>query len=61
MMHQLYGIRELNAMNNIRTVILNEIMSFCEECSSRECCPEEECVLYRIEQIVESIDWGDLE
>lgn len=30
--------------------ILNEITNFCEECSSHECCPEEECVLYRIEQ-----------
>ena len=32
--------------------ILNEITSFCNECSSRECCPEEECVLFRIEQII---------
>lgn len=31
--------------------ILNEITTFCNECSSKECCPEEECVLYRIEQI----------
>lgn len=32
--------------------ILNETTTFCMECPSRECCPEEECVLYRIEQIV---------
>lgn len=32
--------------------ILNETTNFCNECSSKECCPEEECVLYRIEQIV---------
>lgn len=32
--------------------ILNETTSFCNECASKECCPEEECVLYRIEQIV---------
>lgn len=32
--------------------ILTEITDFCEGCPSRECCPEEECVLYRIEQIV---------
>lgn len=32
--------------------ILNETTSFCETCSSRECCCEEDCVLYRIEQIV---------
>jgi hypothetical protein len=34
--------------------ILNETTSFCESCLSKECCPEEECVLYRIEQIVEN-------
>jgi hypothetical protein len=32
--------------------ILTEITNFCEECPSHECCPEEECVLYRIEQIL---------
>lgn len=32
--------------------ILNETTNFCNGCSSKECCPEEECVLYRIEQIV---------
>ena len=33
--------------------ILNEITTFCEnECSERECCIEEDCVLYRIEQLV---------
>lgn len=32
--------------------VLTEITDFCEECPSHECCPEEECVLYRIEQIV---------
>lgn len=37
--------------------ILKEITSFCEEhCGERECCPEEECVLWRIEQIVVSED-----
>lgn len=34
--------------------ILNETTTFCETCSKRECCPEEECILYRIEQIVTS-------
>lgn len=34
--------------------VLNEITNFCnEECSSKENCPENECVLYRIEKIVE--------
>ncbi len=32
--------------------VLKEITDFCEECPSHECCPEEECVLYRIEQIL---------
>lgn len=36
--------------------ILNEIFSFCEECPSHECCPEDECVLFRIEQIVLETD-----
>ena len=34
--------------------VLNEITNYCEEeCISRENCPEEECILYRIEKIVE--------
>lgn len=32
--------------------ILNETTSFCETCPKRQCCPENDCVLYRIEQIV---------
>ena len=32
--------------------ILDEITSFCEGCASKECCPESDCVLFRIEQIV---------
>lgn len=36
--------------------ILTEITDFCSECSSKECCPKEECVLYRIEQIVIASD-----
>lgn len=32
--------------------ILSEIVEFCEGCKNRECCLEEECVLYRIEQIM---------
>ena len=27
-----------------------QITNFCEECGSHDCCPEEECVLWRIEQ-----------
>ena len=32
--------------------ILTEITEFCEGCNSSNCCPEEECILYRIEQLV---------
>lgn len=33
--------------------ILSEIANFCEEqCSCVMCCPEEECVLFRIERII---------
>ena len=32
--------------------ILSEISNTCENCHSRECCSEKECVLFRIEQIV---------
>lgn len=32
--------------------ILNEITSYCETCPKRERCPEEKCILYRIEQIL---------
>lgn len=32
--------------------VLNETTTFCNECESKECCKEEECVLFRIEQIV---------
>lgn len=31
--------------------ILTEITNHCEECPQHECCPENDCVLYRIEQI----------
>ena len=33
--------------------ILKEITDFCRECPSNCNCAEEECVLYRIEKIVE--------
>ncbi len=35
--------------------ILNETTTFCESCPKRECCIEEECVIFRIEKIVEEI------
>lgn len=40
--------------------ILKEIAIFCEECPSHECCPEDECVLYRIEKkVLESVPSTD--
>jgi hypothetical protein len=32
--------------------ILTEITDFCSECIGKDCCPEEECILFRIEQIL---------
>jgi len=39
-------------LNKIKKSILNETTTFCNECASKECCPERECVLYRIEDLV---------
>lgn len=36
--------------------ILMEITNHCENCPKHECCPEEECILFRIEKIVENND-----
>ena len=36
----------------MKTKILYEITNFCKECSSHNCCPEEDCVLFRIEKLV---------
>ena len=33
--------------------ILNETTTFCESCASKDYCPEEDCVLYRIEKLVD--------
>ena len=40
------------SLEKTREEILNETTSFCNECPSKESCPEEECVLFRIEQII---------
>lgn len=32
--------------------IETEITNFCEECDSHDSCPENECVLFRIESII---------
>ena len=37
----------------MKNKIMLEITNHCEECPNHECCPEEECVLFRIEKIIE--------
>lgn len=32
--------------------ILTEITNFCETCPSKDCCPEDECVLFSIEKLI---------
>ncbi|MBO7614993.1 MAG: hypothetical protein J6T15_04795 [Bacilli bacterium] len=32
--------------------IMQEITQFCSTCNSSDCCPEDDCVLFRIEKIV---------
>lgn len=44
---------EIEVEDSLRNRILNETIRFCAECPSVECCPEDECVLFRIEKIVE--------
>ena len=39
--------------SDLQNEILDEISKFCEECPARDVeCPEDGCVLFRIEQIV---------
>ena len=40
-------------IEKISNNILNETTTFCESCVSKDCCPEEDCVLYRIEKLVD--------
>lgn len=40
-------------IEKINNNILNETTTFCESCASKDCCPEEDCVLYRIEKLVD--------
>ncbi|MBQ9072289.1 MAG: hypothetical protein IJY25_03960 [Bacilli bacterium] len=40
-------------MKSIRDKVLNETTNHCLNCNLREKCIEEECVIYRIEKIVE--------
>lgn len=41
-------------INDIKFKILNETTNHCNECLNKEHCPEHECVLYRIEKLVEN-------
>jgi len=42
-----------NKYLKLRNKILNETTSFCISCNLREKCIEKECIIFRIEQIVE--------
>jgi len=42
-----------NKILKLRNKILNETTTFCSFCNFREKCIEKECVIFRIEQIVE--------
>ena len=39
-------------MNKKIQEILLEISDFCKTCPSNSCCPEKECILYRIEKLL---------
>lgn len=52
-------LKPTNASNSekgddMENKILEEISDFCNHCSSKECCPENECVLFRIENIIQN-------
>lgn len=38
-------------LNKIKRTILNETTTFCDTCPNREHCPENECVIYRLEKL----------
>ena len=40
-------------MKKIRNKILNETTNFCLNCNLREKCIEKQCVIFRIEKIIE--------
>lgn len=48
------NIKEVKKMNK-EDKILTEITKSCEVCSKRECYAEEDCVLFRIELILEEV------
>ena len=46
-----------NKYTALENAILNEIHNFCiNHCESCKCCPEEECVLFRIEKLITKED-----
>lgn len=48
--------KEIERLNNAMRLKMDKILTFitdfCESCSSHEECPEEECVLWMVEQVV---------
>jgi hypothetical protein len=45
----------LDELGELKNKILIETTNFCSECPSHECCPEDVCVLYRIEKILDKV------
>lgn len=41
-----------NGLSEKENNVLTQINNFCEECSEKENCVEDECVLFRIENII---------
>jgi len=48
-------LKGFDIIKKIRKKILNETTSTCFNCRLRERCIEEDCVLFRIEKIIEKI------
>jgi len=44
-----------NNIYKLRNKILNETTTFCLSCNLREKCIEKECVIFRIETIIEKV------
>lgn len=38
----------------MKNKVLLEITNYCMNCQEHECCPEDECILFRIEKIMEN-------
>lgn len=46
-------MKGIDRIKKLRNAILNETTNFCVKCNLRENCIENECIIFRIESIVE--------